>query len=373
MRVLIANSEPGFRGGENQTLALGKELIARGSIVAVAVRRSSPLSDLCSKLGCVCLQLPFEKIPILTPLALARFIRSWQPDILHAQTADAHTHLWFARAFCRSAAPLVVSRRVEFALKRFPLLALKYKIGVAHFVPISIAAARTLSAIGIPDSKMTIIPSGVETRRFCGLRDPDIREELGIEAGDFVIGTAAAFEKEKGLHVLIEASSILVKRGENVRVILFGEGSLRSKLKSEVKQMNLEGIFLFLRPGLPLERLLGAFDIFVLPSLEEGLSTALLAAMAYGLPIVASRTGGIPEALADDSGILVPPGDPEKLAEAIFSLMHDPLKREKLGERAKARASSFDISRTADAILAVYNALLRGSKEDESGERISTI
>jgi glycosyltransferase involved in cell wall biosynthesis len=109
---------------------------------------------------------------------------------------------------------------------------------------------------------------------------------------------------------------------------------------------------------LSLEETLGAFDVFALPSLEEGLSTALLAAMASGLPVVASDTGGIPEAVSPECAILVPPGNAGSLAGAIERLLADPDLRRRMGEAGKARAALFDISITVDRTLELYRAVL---------------
>jgi glycosyltransferase involved in cell wall biosynthesis len=104
--------------------------------------------------------------------------------------------------------------------------------------------------------------------------------------------------------------------------------------------------------------MLPLFDIFVLPSLEEGLSTALIAAMAAGLAVVASMTGGIPDVVSSGTGILVAPGDHEALSRAIMTLMHDEGLRRSMGDAGVKRAADFSIGRTVERTLGIYRSLI---------------
>jgi len=350
VRVLLVSSARGMRGGERQTLELGVRLAARGIEVAWAVRRGSALSRALPA-GASSLQSAFESIPLWTPVAMRRFISRWRPDVVHAQTSRAHTHAVIA---CRGGPPLVVSRRVVFG-GGGPLAALKYGKGVARFIPISQAAAESLRRRGVGPDRMTIVPSGVDTGRFgSAVRDESLRSSLGGTEGTFLVGTAAALEREKGLEVLIEAASILCGRDPSVRFVAAGEGRLEGRIRSALRRRGLDERFNLVGPPADLATLLAAIDLFALPSLEEGLSSALIAAAAAGLPCVASDTGGIPEVIGGGAGILFPPGDARALAEAIARLAADGDRRRELGMRARVRAADFDIERTVEGTLAVY-------------------
>ncbi len=358
MRALLANDEAGFRGGEHQTIALALGLAARGCEVAIACRAGSPLAARAEAEGIERRVFAFERWPVATPFALARFIAAWRPDICHAQTAGAHTHLWLARAAASSRPPLVVSRRVAFRIAPTPLSLMKYRRGVAHFIPISRAAAESLARIGVPAERMTVVPSGVETARFARRSGGAGRGRWSIGDGELVVGTVAAFEAEKGLATLVDAAAALRSRGLRARLVLAGEGRLGPGLAERAARAGLGDSVIITGRDLSLEETLGAFDVFALPSLEEGLSTALLAAMASGLPVVASDTGGIPEAVSPECAILVPPGNAGSLAGAIERLLADPDLRRRMGEAGKARAALFDISITVDRTLELYRAVL---------------
>ncbi|MCK4236883.1 MAG: glycosyltransferase, partial [Candidatus Krumholzibacteria bacterium] len=129
MKVLLVNSEKGMRGGEHQTAALGLGLKRKGCEVRLAVPPGAPIIDRISGF------LPFvtfrfETLPFGTPASLSRLIATWKPDILHAQTSRAHTHLWIARLFLKDAPPLVVSRRVAFGVSGCVSGRFKYRMGV---------------------------------------------------------------------------------------------------------------------------------------------------------------------------------------------------------------------------------------------------
>jgi glycosyltransferase involved in cell wall biosynthesis len=279
-----------------------------------------------------------------------------EAHLVHAQTSKAHTHALVA---CAGLVPLVVSRRTAFGGGRGPASVLKYGKGVAHYIPISEAAARSLRLRGVPDEKMTIVNSGIDIVRFGSAgRDPDTRRRLGVEGERLLAGTAAAFEVEKGHAVLLEAAGILESRGVRMRFVFVGRGRLEGSIAAEASKRGLDTGIFRTADDLPLELFLKALDIYVLPSLEEGLSTGLMAAMAAGLPCVASRAGGIPEVTGEDAAVLFEPGDPEGLADALGNLAADRTAREAYSLRAAERARMFDVERMVDGILDVYGRVL---------------
>lgn len=358
MKVLLVNSERSLRGGEFQTISLGVGLEREGCTVMIAARAGSALKEKVSgALPCTAFQ--FERVPLATPIALARLIARWRPDIIHAQTSDAHTHVWLARKLIQGSPPLVVSRRVAFPVAKDLLSLCKYRTGVAHYIPISAAAAASLANVGVPAVAMTIIPSGIDVKAFQGGKgSPGHLDRWGVSKEDFIIGTVAAFEAEKGHMVLVRAAARVVRTHPRMRFIFIGEGKLRNTIEAEVSRCGLSGRVVLVAPEAPLEEVLPLFDIFVLASLQEGLSTALIAALAAGVPAVASLAGGIPDVLIPECGILVPPGDADALAEAIIKLEHDAELRKKMAIAGRKRASDFDISFVVRRTLEIYKHVL---------------
>lgn len=352
MRVLLINSSETMRGGESQTLELGLRLRERGIETAFAVKAGSEL-EAALPVGVESMKARFETPTFLTPLHLRRFIKRWRPDIVHAQTSKAHAYALFA---CRGLAPLVVSRRTAFGGGRGLASILKYGKGVAHYIPISEAAARSLRSRGVSDEKMTIVRSGIDLARFSStVRDKAPGERL-------VAGTAAAFEKEKGHRVLLAAASILESKGVRLRYVLAGMGRLEDSILSGAAKRGLDVEICRIGDDLPLEAFLRTLDIYVLPSIEEGLSTGLMAAMASGIPCIASRAGGIPEVTGEDAAILFKPGDAEELADALERLVVDPAARESYSSRGSERSRLFDVGKMVDGTLEVYERVLERAK-----------
>ncbi len=362
MRVLLVNSEGSLRGGEHQTVALALGLRERGCDVHLCVREGSPIIERVSPRVPVA-AAPFESVPGVTPWVLRRCIAAWRPEVIHAQTSRAHTHLRFIRLLLSNPPPVVVSRRVAFPVSRGLAGWLKYRTGIAHYIPISDAAARTLRTAGVPEDRMTIVPSGVDVGRFAEARgDEALLARWKVTPEAFIIGTVAAFEEAKGYLVLLEAVRHVLRSHPECRFVWLGSGGDEEWLRGTVERAGLDAAVVVAPLDVPLETVLPLMHLFAFPSLREGLSTALLASLAAGVPVIASDTGGIPEVLGGDCGLLVPPGDVEALARGIVDLIDDERKRRQLVSRGHERAHRYDIVRTIEGTLDVYRGVLTREK-----------
>jgi glycosyltransferase involved in cell wall biosynthesis len=158
---------------------------------------------------------------------------------------------------------------------------------------------------------------------------------LGLAGADLVIGVVGRLEEQKGHAYLLAALPALRRAIPNLVVLLVGEGRLEEDLRRQVRELKLESMVRFLGTRRDLTEIYRALDLFVQPSLWEGLPLALLKAMGAGLPVVATRVSGSREAIVDGvNGSLVAPGDPEALARAILELHRHPEIRRRLGDAA---------------------------------------
>lgn len=190
---------------------------------------------------------------------------------------------------------------------------------------------------GVPAKKVTVIPYGVNLEEFKEGRNSTLRQELGIEDGEKVIGVVARLHRQKGHCYLIEAAEQIVAHHPNVKFVFAGDGELRLELEQLVERKRLTDRFMFLGFRNDVKELLGVFDVFVLPSLYEGLPNVILEAMACGLPVVATAVDGTVE-LVDHgkTGYLVEPKSPQALAEKISAVLGDANSRS-LGEAGRLR------------------------------------
>jgi glycosyltransferase involved in cell wall biosynthesis len=220
-------------------------------------------------------------------------------------------------------------------------------------VAISTETEAELVAHGFSADRIARIPNGVDPIRFAPASDAAIRAETGV--GEESVLFLGRLDAQKGLDVLLRAWDHVVVRRPAARLLLAGAGPARDALEAYTRKVGLGKSVHFLGARPDPEALLQASEIFVLPSRSEGMSNALLEAMATGLPCVASRIGGNTDLIEHGvSGLLTPPGDVVTLAEALCALLEDPALRERLGKAARA----FILERYAmDRVIRQYTEL----------------
>jgi glycosyltransferase involved in cell wall biosynthesis len=238
---------------------------------------------------------------------------------------------------------------------------------VSGFIAISDEVGKVMvEAIGPIDDKITVICNGVDTRRYRqAVGRMLVRSQLGLEANARLIAMVGTLKEVKGHRYMIEAMASLVPQYPDLQVLFIGDGELREELQAQVANLSLDEHIHFLGNRHDVPDLLAASDIFALPSLWEGLSMALLEAMASGLPIVASEVSGTVQAIIpNETGLLVPPGDVQKLTEAIRQLLSDPTHAQAMGAAARRRVEAeFSAQKQAEEHLALYHRLLNGASK----------
>jgi glycosyltransferase involved in cell wall biosynthesis len=216
--------------------------------------------------------------------------------------------------------------------------------------------------VGLPREKITLVYNGVDTEAFSprqGAADPvriAVREELGVGPDEKLIGTVGHLNRQKGHDVLIGAFADLVRQEPAARLVIAGRGPLRRRLEALAVRRGVEGKVTFAGLVSDVARFLKGLDLFAFPSRWEGFGIALIEAMASGLPVVASATGGIREIVEDGvSGRLVPAGDRAALAEALLSVLRDADRARGLAQHGLARIRKrFSLARTVEQMAAIY-------------------
>ena len=217
--------------------------------------------------------------------------------------------------------------------------------------------ARLLLDDGVDPQRVHVIPSGVVPADFAAADRSD--PLVGVPRPRVLFVGRLAFQK--GVGTLVEAAARL--RTPDAQVVLVGDGPERAELERQVARLGLADrvSFLGFRSHDEIPAILQAGDVMVLPSRYEELGSVLLEGLQAGLPIVASATGGIPDAL-DGAGVLVAPGDPAELAAAIDGLLADPAERARLSAAARERAGDFDWDDLAARVHDVYEQVLPGRR-----------
>jgi len=208
-----------------------------------------------------------------------------------------------------------------------------------------------------PDEKFTVIHSGIDLTAFSDSRinATVMREKLGIPPEAFVVGTAGRLTPIKGQRYLLEAAAVISQRIPDLFFVFLGDGELAPDLSQMGFSLGIKNVmFLGWRQDVP--EVMSTFDIFVLPSLNEGMGKVLVEAMALGKPIVASNVGGIPDLIIHNhNGLLVPPADVEGLVNSINILLHDPIKRKEMGDRGRVLAADYSAEAMIQKIDRLYD------------------
>jgi glycosyltransferase involved in cell wall biosynthesis len=231
----------------------------------------------------------------------------------------------------------------EWLVKR-RLIAYKIAMKFADKI-ISVSEATKTWSIkkrGISPEKLVTIPYGVDLQKYNLNPASEKRKELGVSSGTILFGTVARLHKQKGHVYLIKAVKDVVKEIPNVKFVFIGDGELREELEEQVNKLKIADNFLFLGFRYDVNELLKTLDVFILPSLYEGLPNVILEAMACGRPVIATSVDGSPEAIENNvTGILVPPRDPVFLKQAISQLAKNKKLRESMGKEGRYRVEKY--------------------------------
>ena len=349
-----------WRGGQNQVLLTVMGLRAQGHRTLLVAHAAGELRQRAEEGLDLIPIAPRTEMDLGAAWKLSRLIKQVRPDIVHAH--DPHGVAMAAMALSMSTQlakpPLVAARRVDFHLRGNALSRWKYR-QVDCFICASDAIRRMLVADGVPEPRALTVHEGVDVERAAAAPAADLHGEFWLPHHAPIVGNVAALVPHKGQKHLIEAAAIVVQKVPDARFVIAGEGELRPSLERQIKDRHLEKhVFLAgFRPDvLSVHK---AFDIFVMSSVTEGLGTSLLDAMACGKPIVGTTAGGIPEVIVDgQTGLLVPPRDPEALARAIVALLTDERARQAMGAAGLARVRErFSVERMVQETLRVYRSV----------------
>ena len=358
MNVLHINDQREWGGGEQQTAYLAEGLAARGHRIYLAARPDGALHTKLhpsNNLTCLPLALGGEW-DIRSAWRLSRLMISENIDIIHAHTGHAHTLACLARRMA-GRARVIVSRRVAFPPRQNPLSRFKYRCPDCY-IAISDCVAQALMAFGVPESKVTVVHSGIDMQRFT--EEPLSRREIGVPEGVPLLGAVGSLVEAKDHATLIAAMRIVVDTEPLIRLVIAGEGPLRTEIELQILHLGLEDNVILLGHRTDIPQLLAALDVFVMSSVSEGLGTSVLDALACGLPVVATQAGGIPEMIHNgETGILVPTGNPEALAEGLLRLLRDGTAARAMAQRGKALvAEKFTVEAMVRGTVDVYEKVL---------------
>ena len=365
MRIIQVVPSLAAGGLERVATTLTLRLAADGDDVLVCTRGASTHRAFLDELTAA--GIPIEIVPRPRPrpdlmlrsgIAIARAVRSFGPDVIHAHNPAASGAAAVARLLARRGRVPIVTTFHGLVGGGTSAAARILRATADVVVGIGPAATRELVRAGLDEAHTATVLNAVDARPVRP-RD-EVRAELGVSGAELVV-TVGRYRAEKNQALLLQATRLIAPRRPRLRVLLVGIGPMEDELRRRVTALGLDGVATVTGLRADAVDVAAAADVVTLTSTREGLGLTLIEAMAAGTPVIGTAVGGIPDVVDDGrTGLLVPPGDAEALAAAIERLLDDREEAARLARAAREEvASRFGVDGMASGYRQVYERALR--------------
>ncbi len=379
MKILQLISSGGFYGAENALMNLSIALDRLGceSIVGVfqnAHRPNNEVADFARRQGLRVVEIPCRgRADWGTVRAIRNCIRECAIDLVHSH--GYKSNLYGYAAVRPLGVPIVATchnwTRQSASLRLYETLDRLALRRFSRVVAVSATVAESLRSAGVAPERITAIDNGVDLERFAGASEDFAR---GIEKNSrLVAGMVGRLVPEKGPEYFLRAAAQLTASFPEALFVLVGEGPARPRLEQLARELKIERQVIFTGQRDDLPSVYAAMDVFVLPSLNEGMPMTILEAMAAGKPVVATRVGAVPQLVAEgETGFLVEPKDVEELKDAMAMLLGDAGLRARCGANGHNKVKRDYSSQTmANKYLDLYHEVLEPRSALPSASRFS--
>jgi glycosyltransferase involved in cell wall biosynthesis len=349
LRVVQIIAPSKIAGAERSTIALCRGLVSRGNNIWLLVKDGQPMIGAAAREGVNV--SPMRIGGKLNPFAvgrLLRWIRRHRVDIVATQLSTAS--LWGSIAAKILGVPCVATVR---ALNTKTCYILADRI-----IVVSEAVKKHLTDQGIKPEKIRVVYNGIDLKRFHPVDDiAGAKENVGFGREDLVVGVTAHLTRKKGHRSFLQAATLVAGQMPNVKFLLVGEGRERDALEAQVRAAGLAGRVIFSGFQDDVLPWMAAMDVLVLPTIEkEGFGRVLVEAGAMSKPVISTDIGGMAEVVNNgESGIIVPAGEVNDMADAMLRLLKDEELRLRMGRAGRARAlARFSVEQMVASTEAVY-------------------
>jgi glycosyltransferase involved in cell wall biosynthesis len=377
MRILLTNFHRGWGGQPALILMLSQRLAGLGHEVLIAAPRGSALAERARAAGLSTFEeLSFRKTRYLAAAArdalrLARHLRESRHDLVHAHGSQDLWTCVAARTLTRAQVPLIFTRHNTKRVAAHAANRWLYR-QIDHLILVSGSIleryAPLLARADLRRERITVIHAAYRPDRFHpGVDGSRLRAEIGLPPGAPLVGVVGRLVADKGQDDFLRAAALILRRRPEARFLLAGTGTLEPDLRALAESLGVAGQVRFLGFRDDVPEITAALSVSVLPSVDcDASSTVIKEALACGVPVVATSVGGASEILRPgETGLLVPPRDPGRLAEAILSLLDDPERARSMGRLgSRDVAQRFTPERLASETLAVYRSVVERFRRD---------
>jgi len=374
--ILHTESSLGWGGQEHRIVAEARILRERGHRLLIACDPRGELHHRANREGLPVFPLRFGgRANFNACLSLRRLLQQERVDLLNTHSSLDSWVGFLAWLTLSKKIKLVRTRHLSTHITpNWPTRRL-YQAPAAIITTSQGISELVHQRLGVPSERLHAIPTGVDLADFAP-RPPDssLAAHLKLPAGTFVFGTISVLRSWKGHLYLLDALQELRQAGLNAILIIVGDGPYRPVIEEKITELGLGEEVRLVGHQDAVPEWLALMDAFVLASYaNEGVPQALLQALALGKPVVATRTGGIPEVIVpEETGLLAPPRDSRALAQAMSRLAQDKTLRETLGRRGpQLVASRYSLEQMADALEALYAGIMAAHPDPVSPALVS--
>lgn len=318
------------------------------NVILCVLRSRDNLTNQFEEKGIKVQHLGRNKLDPLTVFDIIKLIKRENIDLIHCHGYGSANFGRLAKVFTHI--PTVVHSHDDDRYYPFYQRISDYLLKSYTDLGVAVSEAVKKASIEkrkIPEEKIIVLHNGIIFDEFRIPGEDKIKEEKkkwNLNENIKVIGTIAKLREEKGVEYLIKAIPRVLSEIPNVAFLVVGDGDLRASLESLAKQLGIEKNIIFAGFMENVSPILATFDLKVLPSITEGFGLVIVEAMTMSKPVIATNVGGVKEILKnEETGLLVPPKDPEALADKIIYLLKNPDKAKALGKRAYEESRKFDI------------------------------
>jgi glycosyltransferase involved in cell wall biosynthesis len=358
MTILHVSTPASWRGGEQQVAYLVKALRDKGIQQVVLSIERSELSRRMMNTG----------IPVATFISrgfmdlhvsrkISMLCKNKTFDIIHCHDSHAHSAAIQATIVFGNTVPVVVSRRVDFRVSGHPLSAWKYNHPIVKSIICVSEKIWKITAPAIRDkNKLAVVHSGIDLSKYQqSTPSGRLHAELGLPSTARIVGNLSALADHKDYPTFISTAKTILAAHPDIHFVIAGTGPEEKKIRKLIRDLKLEGHVHMLGFRDDPVMVMQSLDLFLITSVTEGLGTIVLEAFAAGVPVVATRAGGIPEMVEDEvTGLLAEPRDVDALAKAVMQVLNNPVMYHDLVNNALVKVQSFSYQVTAEKTLQIY-------------------
>lgn len=278
-------------------------------------------------------------------------------DFVHCHDSHAHSAAVLSAAWFKNDTPIIVSRRVDFPVSSNPLSKWKYNHPSVKKIICVSDLIRTITAPAIKDvNRLAVVHSGIDLSKYSiASKERILISELGLDPNTKIVGNLSALADHKDYPTYLRTAAEVIKEDPTIHFIIAGQGPEEKRIRKMISALHLGSHVHMLGFRNDIVDVMKSLDLFVLTSKTEGLGTIVLEAFAAGVPVVATRAGGIPEMVEDTvTGLLAEPRHIESLKNATLRILRDPILKNIFVQNALARVQDFSYQATAEKTLEIY-------------------